>query len=187
MMLLLIFIISCTTGNSDLNADKPMPITNAWFKPILGGCIIYYDLPNDEGIHSVNAEYTLSTGQKITRASSFYTDSIIIDGFNDTYEHEVKLFSVNFDGVFSDPYIVNISTLGSQLNEIAQTFKISPNFSSAKLTWNNETGIYTQIVLEITIKDKTVVQTEYKMNEGKDEMWIRNLTDEEYSFVAYVL
>lgn len=185
-MILLTFIISCTPENSDGSAEKPKPITNAWFEPIIGGCIIYYDLPKDESVHSVKAEYTLSTGQKITRASSFFSDSMIIDGFNDDREHEVKLSSVNFDGVSSDPYVVNIRTLGSQLDEIVKTFKISPNFSSAKLTWNNETGIYTQIVLEIITKDKTVVQTEFRMNEGMDEMWIRNLSNEEYSFVAYV-
>lgn len=186
LLILLISMVSCTDESSDNTVIKPKPIQNARFEPTTGGGVIYYDIPDDESIHFIKAEYVLNTGKVITRASSFYTDSIVIDGFNDTNEHEVKLYSVNFEGVTSDPYTLIIQTEGSPLEEILQTFHISPSFSSAKLAWENETGLWIQVILEITTKDKIVVQTEYSMLEGMNEMWIRNLAKEEYSFAVYL-
>lgn len=186
LLTLLIILVSCTTENIDNALEKPKPILNAWFKPLSGGGVVFYDLPDDESIHFVKAEYVLNTGKVISRASSFFSDSIVIDGYNDNNEHEVKLFSVNFDGETSDPYILKIKTLGSPLNEIVKTFTITPSFSSAKLSWNNESGVWTQVILEISSKDKTVVQTEYRMQKGVDNMWIRNLASEKYQFTVYL-
>lgn len=187
ILLTLLFVMaSCADESRDNTVVKPKPIQNAQFKPLSGGGVIYYDIPDDESIHFVKAEYALNTGKVITRASSFYSDSIVIDGFDDSEEHAVKLYCVNFEGVTSDPYTLKIRTEGSPLAEILNTFQISPSFSSAKLSWENETGLWIQVVLEITTKDKTVVQTEYSMLEGMNEMWIRNLANEEYLFAAYL-
>lgn len=186
LLILLTVLASCTTENTDIAVEKPKPILNAWFEPTIGGGVIFYDLPDDENIHFIKAEYVLNTGKVISRASSFFSDSIVIDGYDDINEHEVKLYSVNFDGVSSDVYHLKIKTLGSPLEEVINTFTISPSFSSAKLSWNNESGLWMQVILEISSKDKIVVQTEYRMQEGNDEMWIRNLASEEYQFAVYL-
>lgn len=186
LLILLTFFVSCTNENTNDVVEKPKSILNAWFEPTTGGGVIFYDLPDDESIHFIKAEYMLNTGKIITRASSFFSDSIVIDGFDDIKEHDVKLFSVNFNGVTSDEYILKIKTLGSPLEEVVKTFSISPSFSSAKLSWDNESGLWMQVILEISSKDKTVVQTEYRMQAGTDDMWIRNLASEEYHFSVYL-
>lgn len=185
ILLPLAFLIACDKKDSKIG-QKPMPISNVTFEPVISGAIIYYNLPEEESIHFVKAEYVLTTGEKITRASSYFASSLKIDGFNDTDEHEVKLYSVNFNGDVSDPVIIRVNALGSYLNEIAESLKILPNFSSAKLLWDNNNGTWSQIFLEITNKDRTVLQTVSSTKEGSDFLWVKNLSSEKYDFVGYV-
>ncbi|SFK89831.1 protein of unknown function [Porphyromonadaceae bacterium KH3CP3RA] len=184
--MLLILLVSCKQNESDDLTLKPKPVLNAKFEPNMGGGIISYDLPDDESIHFVKAVYTLKAGQTIERASSYFSTSIEIDGYDDTSEHEVKLYSVNYDGILSDPVLLKIKTLGSPLDDIVESFNITPYFSSAKLTWENEAGAWVQIIIEIETKDRTVIQTEYTMNTGNNEMVIKNLSAENYHFKGYV-
>lgn len=186
LFLSLIFLLSCERSDSESTAQKPKPVLNARFEPTMGGAIITFDLPDDKSIHFVKAEYTLKNGQTITRAASYFSNSIEIDGYNDEEEYNVELFSVNYDGVSSDPVVLKIKPLGSSLNEVAESFKISPYFSSARLNWENRLGDWLQIVLEIVSKDKTVIQTEYTQSDGINSMLIKNLLSEQYSFTAYV-
>ena len=65
LLTLLIILVSCTTENIDNALEKPKPILNAWFKPLSGGGVVFYDLPDDESIHFVKAEYVLNTGKVI--------------------------------------------------------------------------------------------------------------------------
>lgn len=181
-----ILLISCQQDDTDDIVIKPKSVLNAHFEASMGGGVISYDLPDDESIHFVKASYTLNNGRTIERASSYFSNSIAIEGFDDTEEHEVKLYSVSYAGLLSDPVILRVRTLGSPLDDIAETFKVKPYFSSASLIWENATGAWVQIVVEITTKERTVVQTEYSMAEGLNEMTIKNLSAENYHFRGYV-
>jgi len=184
--ILLILFVSCKDSENEKISIKPKSVLNAKFEPSMGGGIITYDLPDDESIHFVKATYTLKTGQVIERASSYFTNSIEIEGYDDTGEHEILLYSVSYDGQLSDPVILRIQTLGSPLEDIVESFQIKPYFSSARLTWENPTGAWVQVIIEIETKDRTVVQTEYNMNEGFNEMIIKNLSAESYHFRGLV-
>ncbi len=183
---LMILFVSCKQNDIEEMAIKPKAVLNAQFEPNMGGGLITYELPDDESIHFVKAVYTLKNGQTIERASSYFSTSIEIEGYDDTTEHEIRLYSVSYDGVLSDPVILHIQTLGSPLDDIVETFQVKPYFSSAKLTWENPTGAWVQVVVEIETKDRTVVQTEYNMNEGLNEMTIKNLSSESYHFRGLV-
>lgn len=184
--LCILLLTACQEKEQNVNVEKPQPVTEVTFEPNLGGGIIRYALPDDETVSFVKACYTLNNGKEVTRASSYFSDFIEIDGYDDSDDHVVTISTVNFSGVSSDPVTITINTLGSPLEAIAGTFEVAPYFSSAKVSWDNETGATIQIVAEIEFGGKTVIQSMDTNSPGRNSMSIQNLNAEDYTIRAYV-
>lgn len=80
-----------------------------------GGATITYTLPDEQDLLYVKAEYTLATGQKMQVKSSFYNNSLAVEGFADTKPHVVTLYAVNRSETVSEPVQVTITPLESPI------------------------------------------------------------------------
>lgn len=180
------FIISCESSQETTNPDRPLPIQSAHFESFKGGCIVYFELPSDESIHHVKAVYKLESGKEITRAVSYFSDSIIIDGFHNSDNYDLKLYTVNYLNIESNPYILKIKPDKSPLDDIVNSVKIIPSFSSVQVSWTNETGIWLQIFVEVSNQDDKLIITEYNMDEGNNSFYINNLYKTPYNFTVYI-
>lgn len=78
--ILSIFFFSC---NSDTNGDSTPPGSVSVVKvtPTSGGGIIEYQLPEDNDLLFVQADYTDAQGNSVFRTSSYHNNSIEITGF----------------------------------------------------------------------------------------------------------
>ena len=112
-------LLSCymgLTGCSEDNNMKPFSdnqtppgqVTNIQMKPGAGSVDISYTLPDDKDLLYVKAVYTLQSGKQREVRASYYTNSMTLDGFFDTEEHEVKIYSYNKSEVASDPVTIQV-------------------------------------------------------------------------------
>jgi hypothetical protein len=104
-----------------------------------GKATISYKLPLDKSLLYVKAEYMLNSGRKMEVKSSYYSDSVVVEGFADTLEHEVKLYSVSRTEVMSAPTTVKVKPHTAPIWFIQKSINISNSFGGYSLTAVNVT------------------------------------------------
>lgn len=155
-ILLIGVLTSCKedTRFAILSNDKtpPSPPKYLGHKPIVGGATIFYKIPNDEDILSINAEYTNIDGKKYTFSSSFFVDSLNVLGFADTEEHTVELYALDRAGNRSTLVPIKINALESALQNVVQSIKVTPAFNSILVSWQNFLQQAVNIYIDMTFE-----------------------------------
>jgi hypothetical protein len=119
-------------------SGKPEPVTDVSVEHIPGGAVISFVIPRDENVLSVKAVYTLTNGTKRESVTSFYGNSLKIEGYNDVSEHEALLYTVSRAQELSDPLPVKFTPLQSPLSKTAESTNISSDFGGAYFSWKND-------------------------------------------------
>ncbi|MDR1221497.1 MAG: DUF4959 domain-containing protein [Tannerella sp.] len=117
---------------------KPGVVTNIEQEAIPGGVVLTYLIPKTEDILAVKGVYTLSNGRSYESISSYYENTLRVEGFNDLKEHEVTLYTVNRAQEVSDPVTVKFVPLESPLSKVLKTVTIISDFGGANFAWVNE-------------------------------------------------
>jgi len=66
--------------------SKPATVTNVKVKNFNGGAYITYDLPNSDNLLYVQAEYRINDKTTRQTKSSYYSDTVTVDGFAKSQE-----------------------------------------------------------------------------------------------------
>jgi hypothetical protein len=106
--------------------------------PLYGGARIYYEIPSDEDLLSIDAAYTNTKGEKVWFSVSYFQDSIDVYGFSDTLEHVIQLYSVDRAGNTSEIISVPVTPLEPAYTRVAKSLSVKPGFSSFFMDWVNE-------------------------------------------------
>lgn len=119
--------------------DAPQQITVREIKNQNGGAVIYYTLPDDPNLKYVRAVYEMKPGVEADARASYYVDSLVVEGLQRGGKHEVRLYSVGYGEVASDPVIVEIDAKTPVFEEVCQTLKYDKTFSGVKVNFENDT------------------------------------------------
>lgn len=90
-------------------APAPNPVTNVIVENKPGGAVLKYKLPADKNLLCVRAEYEIKPGVIRETKSSYFKDSLVIEGFGGTGTYDVKLYSVGRNEKESAPHVVQIN------------------------------------------------------------------------------
>ncbi|MDR1667264.1 MAG: DUF4959 domain-containing protein [Bacteroidales bacterium] len=134
-------LCSCTEKQLEpinTSKDKPSQVSDTRSERIPGGAVISFVLPQDDNVLAVKAVYTLTNGQERESIVSFYGNSLTLEGYNDTLEHEALLYTVSRAQVLSDPVPVKFTPLESPLSKTIRSAGIGSDFGGAYFTWRNE-------------------------------------------------
>jgi hypothetical protein len=119
------------------DASVPSVVTNVKVENRPGYSKISYSVPTDKNLLFVQAEYVPTNGKPAETKASYYEDSVVVTGYADTLEHEVKLYSVTRCGVKSDPVVVKIKPGESPIFNIARSMVIENFFGGFRITAKN--------------------------------------------------
>ncbi|MCM5528680.1 DUF4959 domain-containing protein [Parasegetibacter sp. NRK P23] len=141
IMLLLGTVVSCrkSEGHNPIN-DDPVPpavVTGVSVVNLPGKAKITYQVPNDERLLYVKAEYVPTSGVPAEAKASYYLDSLIVEGFADTKEYEVKLYSVSRSGVESEPVVVKVQPQEAPIWKVFKSMKVLNAFGGFNITAEN--------------------------------------------------
>lgn len=128
--------------NEPVSTDKTAPavVTNVQVENRPGKAKITYKVPVDKNLLYVKAEFTTTTGKPSESKASYYVDSLIVDGFADTLEHEIKLYSVSRSGTQSEPVVVKIKPLEAPIFAVLRSLQAVNAFGGFNLIASNPTG-----------------------------------------------
>lgn len=126
--------------NSPLFSDKVAPgaISSPEVTNLPGAAIISYNLPTDEDLLYVKAEYTLDNNTKVVTKSSNFLRSIRVEGFGSTNEHTVTLYTVDRSENVSAPVQVKVAPELPDVHAVKETIEMRPDFGGVQFRWTNE-------------------------------------------------
>lgn len=144
---------------SGTSKGVPQQVTEVQVKNYPGKATISYNLPADPDLLYVKATYTLANGKVMDVKSSYFVDSLVVEGFADTQEHEIKLYTVNRQEVHSEPIAVTVKPLKAPIWSVLETIDIRDAFGGYKLTALNRT----QEAIGILIMEQNILK-EWEVN-----------------------
>ncbi len=149
------FLFGCNEDNLNNPIDKdkepPKPVSNVKWEAISGGVIIFYDIPDDPDLLYVLCEYELKPGVIAKQKTSIYSRKVTLNGFGDTFWHEVKLYAVDRSTNHSDPVTLSVKPLTSPVQISFSTLDYIPDFGGISVTLLNETK--SNLVISTIIQD----------------------------------
>ncbi|MEO3403910.1 DUF4959 domain-containing protein [Mucilaginibacter sp. CAU 1740] len=135
-VLLMLLIASCKKMESPVevvsnDTTKPDVVSNIKVENLNGGARLTYTLPNSKNLLYVLASYKIN--DKVTREtkSSYYRDTVIVDGFARAQEYEVTLYAVSRANIKSDPVVVKVNPKTPNYLLINDNLTITPDFGGA--------------------------------------------------------
>lgn len=134
-------VLSCKEDElnhpADGDATVPGVVTNVSVENLDGKARITYRLPNDKNLLYVKAVYKLPNGTNFEAKSSYYKDTVVVEGFADTKEHEVLLYSVSRSEVSSAPLVVKVKPLEAPFRKVFSSIKVINAFGGYNLNATN--------------------------------------------------
>ncbi len=137
--LLMIAVMSCKRNDgfntTPVSTDKTKPgvITNVRVENFNGGANIVYDLPQSDNILYVLAKYTIRDKVSRETKSSYYKDTVVVNGFANSQDYQVTLNVVSRAEVMSDPVTVTVHPLTPVYELVRPTAAISADFGGVNV------------------------------------------------------
>lgn len=193
-ILLLIFfgliIYACeqeTIGQQPIENSPPGVVSNIAVENIAGGALITFTAPKDEDYLYAKAIYSRKDGIISESKASLYADTLKVEGYGDTEEHEVEIFAVDRSRNESEGVKVNITPLEPSVRTIANNLDMIADFGGITSTWTNEDNAEISIVINERTEDDVLIPLETYYTKTKDGKFsIFNLDTLTTNFEVYV-
>ena len=181
---ILITFFSCAT-EEDLDTNPPGVLSNIKVIPTNGGGIINYLLPADEDILYVKAVYVNSQGEEVFRVSSKYTNSLEVNGLNQTSAVKVKLTVVDKSENSSKAVEIDFIPLESFIFLVQKSIQIAPDLGGVKITWDNIASKTVFVYVNILDGANEIIRI-LSSNNAQESIFIRGLASSEMTFSTKV-
>lgn len=87
----------------------------------------------------VKAVYDIRPGKTLTSEVSFYSDTLVIDGFGDTRDHEVNIYSVGKNGKESAPISLKVTPLEPPVKAVFKSVSLGATFGGVLAIFKENT------------------------------------------------
>ncbi len=142
--LLLFIAFGCEEDNhAPINQEGEVPsqISDLVVESLPGSAKISYKLPFDNNLLYVKARYEIRPGVPREIKSSFYANSLIVDGFGDTTTYKVDIVTVGRNTLESEPVVVTVKPQRSPIYEVHESIMntVKETFGGIKFNIENST------------------------------------------------
>lgn len=103
-----------------------------------GKVLLTYSIPNDPELLYVKAVYENRPGNQMESIATFYNTTITLEGFSNTDEREVKLYSISKSEAASAPVVVKIKPLTPPVQRVFASLDFERDFGGIKVKFVNE-------------------------------------------------
>ncbi|MGY5356015.1 DUF4959 domain-containing protein [Wenyingzhuangia sp. IMCC45467] len=138
---LVLTITGCTEdeGNTpyENNSEAPGEVKNVTIQNLPGKAKLQYTLPNNQDLLYVVARYTLENGTDMEVKSSYYNNTMLLEGFTGLSEREVSITAVNRSEVESTPVKVTVAPLQAPIYGVYESITTQPDFGGLRINADN--------------------------------------------------
>ncbi|WP_298652091.1 DUF5000 domain-containing lipoprotein [uncultured Proteiniphilum sp.] len=150
-----LFFFSCDEDvMSPINRDTaPLPVSNVQVENFPGAAKITYDIPKDKNLLYVKAVYRIAGNVEREVKSSYLQNFLFIDGFPNSGNYKVELYTVSRGEHFSEPVTVTVNPLTPPFMKVFESLQIDETFGGMRVRFENESEA--SIVLQVLAADST--------------------------------
>lgn len=170
------------------SGEAPMQVSNITVKNTVGGATLHYKINNDDKLDYVKAVYEIKEGVFKESKSSIYSDSLLLEGFGETKEYKVKVYSVGKNNKASEPVLITVNPLEPAVNLAFEDLTIEAAFGGVKVKLKNELKANLAVVVEADTSGVGVLrplQTFFTAAEA-GSFTIRGLSSKDMKFSVYL-
>lgn len=162
-------------------------ISNIKVENLPGAAKITYSLPDSKSLLYVKAVYSTKPGVEREVKASYFKNYLVLDGFADEKEHEVKLYAVNRAEEASEPIITKVKPLTPPVIEAFENIELKATFGGAVVAFTNlaEADLSVFVLAEDETGKLVPVQTFYTA-EQQVRYSVRGFPDKKRKFAAYL-
>lgn len=187
LFICILLMTSCKTeSDTAKDTQPPEPISDVTFTPDYGGGYFKFTIPADPDYLYARAEYVTDAGKTISKTSSIYSDSLVIEGMGTVKEYEVKLYAVDHDANESEPVIMNVTPLEPTVTAVFKSLDIYAGFSAIVLTLENPNEQPVDIYVNIKGNDSEALKV-FSSNKKEERTFIEGLEAVPYEISAYIV
>ena len=152
LLLVCVALYSCKKEESynepaSTDMTKPSVVSNVKVQNFSGGANITYSLPNSNNILYVLAQYKINGITTRETKSSYYSDTIVVEGFAKKEAYDVTLYTVSRANVKSDPLVVKVNPDTPPYLLVKPTINAQADFGGIKITGTNPSKSNLGIIL----------------------------------------
>ncbi|MGI6047762.1 MAG: DUF4959 domain-containing protein [Petrimonas sp.] len=162
ILYVIILLISITWATSckeegridfiDESIPAPPQVSNVIVDNRAGGAVLRYTLPEDKNLLYVRGEYEIKPGVTQVTKSSYFKDSLVIEGFGTPGQYDVRLYSVGKNEKESAPLIVQINPTTAPVQLATKKFR--DTFGGVAIDFENPEKANLAIVLMADTADQ---------------------------------
>ncbi len=116
---------------------KPAVVTDIQVRNLAGAAVIKYKLPLSENILYVQANYQINGKTSRQTKVSYYSDSLLVSGFEKSQEYKVVLYTVSRANVFSDSVLVTVHPETPAYLAAFPSIVVRPDFGGINISVQN--------------------------------------------------
>lgn len=116
---------------------KPGPVSNVRVKNYNGAAVISYDLPQNQDLLYVIAEYNIREGATRQIKSSYFLDTMRLDGFHKSQDYKVILKAVTRANIESDPVTITVHPDVPYYELISKSLQLSDDYGGINIKATN--------------------------------------------------
>ena len=140
---LLVTFVACSEDQGpeplENNSNPPDQVTNVIIENLPGKVRLTYTLPTNDDLLYVVAKYTLENGTPMEVKASYYSNSLLLEGFAGESTDEVKIYAVNRSETESKAVVVTVAPLKAPIYDIFDSLVTTPDFGGIRITADNPT------------------------------------------------
>ncbi|MDB5012264.1 MAG: hypothetical protein JWQ25_466 [Daejeonella sp.] len=178
--------IDSYNGPVSEDMTKPQAVSNIKVDNYDGGAYITYDLPNSPNILYVLANYKINDVTSRQVKSSYYSDSIKVEGFAKSQDYEVTLRVVTRANVESDPITVKVHPEQPVYQQVFPSLAMQSDFGGANIRATNPLKKPIGIVVVDLTSPKPSLITQYYTDRDSIEFNVRGYDTKQRKFGVYV-
>ena len=173
---------SCDSSDIKEDTTAPGKLSIQSVTPTSGGGIIYYNLPADNDILFVRADYKNAQGDEVYRVSSKQNDSIEISGLIDSSPVTVNLSVYDTSQNQSEVVSVDFSPNRSFIFDVLESLEITPDLGGVRVNWINDEEKTVFIYVYITANSGEEEIRILSSSNQNGARFVRGLAAEEQNF-----
>lgn len=170
------FFAACQEDNAGF--ETGIVAESVSFKPIAGGAIMYYKLPDDNEVFALRVRYTDAQGNEIMRVGSYACDSLVIAGFDEAQQGvEAKITLCNRQRLESEPVTVTFDTYDSGPVAFFNNVKVEPYWNGFSVVYEGPRSAngYAHVLFAgknpLTQEPDTLLVESFPITEGMDTLY----------------
>lgn len=161
------FLLSCT-DEEEGDTTPPDILTIISVEPTNGGGIITYELPSDNDVLFVRADYINGKGEEVFRVASKHVNQIEVSGLISSEEITVRLTVVDESENYSETVEALLTPEPSFIFLVQNSIELIPDLGGVRVSWEN-------------IEEKTVFVYLHMIDNGEEEVRILSSNKRNYS------